>query len=793
MEDSEITPAPAGPKRERFRKERFTFDKETIAKRVCEFFTSDTNDRREAIYAHLQRYAKYRMWTEGQGGPWEGSSDAAIPDMMTHSLKVQDTLHNAVMSSRPSVIAKGVNKASKEKETTVNQLLDFQMFVENKGENIVSDMVDNFVNCPVVTVFVPWVREKREGHEVHTLPPIPENQTPEEYFAQYLSAVYKTKFFKKKDKNGWVWDVSDDGDEWFQVDFWTADKSIEMDATKKLEVFDGPCPRVVPFEDLLAPGRCENLQIPSPSNPRGAAHVVMLDYPTLDEIRRLKKSGYYDLLTDEDMLKLERSENDNMTGQETQEQLDTLQGTASTESQNNTEKTPGHKTLTRMTCFDIFDINGDGVDEDVIWWVIREGEILMRARELTQVYPSVPPRRPFAESSFVPVPGRRLGISLLEQMEGLHDMIKQFADQTIDGGTIANVPFFFYRSTGNMRPETIRMAPGDGYPLANPKDDVVFPQFPQQGSAFGFNLMTMFGQMEERLTNIGDLQLGRVPQGKSSALRTVRGMNAVMGQGEARPERTLRRFFMCLSELYAQMHALNETFLPRDKQYRITGVTKPNEDPFRTVKDPREIRGRYTFDFLANALNTSKEAVQEALDSLMAIYINPMTIQMGLIDAEGAYQLLRDAGKARGQDPDKYLKPPSPDSSIPKLFAEEVLNLILNGVIPEARPAEPAVEHMQKLMDFTGTDQFGFLTPAKVEVFKGYLVQLRQRIQQEMQQQAMMAAASQFQGMAGGGQGVPGPQGTAPIDMGQAPLQRNELMDESLPSAGGGGNQGVVQ
>jgi hypothetical protein len=196
-------------------------------------------------------------------------------------------------------------------------------------------------------------------------------------------------------------------------------------------------------------------------------------------------------------------------------------------------------------------------------------------------------------------------------------VIKQFADQTIDRGTLTNVPFGFYRASVNMRPETIRMWPGEGYPLADPKNDVVFPQLAQDGNAFGFNLITMFGQMEERLTNIGDLQLGRVPQGKSSALRTVRGMQAVLGQGDARPERILRRFMTWLAEVYAQMHELNQVFLPREKQYRVFGVASQNEDPYRAVEDPSAIRGRFQFDFSANAMNTSKEAMQGRSTSSM--------------------------------------------------------------------------------------------------------------------------------------------------------------------------------
>jgi hypothetical protein len=173
---------------------------------------------------------------------------------------------------------------------------------------------------------------------------------------------------------------------------------------------------------------------------------------------------------------------------------------------------------------------------------------------------------------------------------------------------------------------------------------------------------------------------------------------------------------------------------------------------------------------------------------LMGMFFNPLAIQMGVMKPDGMYQMLRDAAKARGQDGDKYLTPPTPESNLPKMYAEEVITMILAGNHPECRPAEASpMDHLKKLMDFASSDEFGFLTQPQVTIFKAYLVQLKQHMQADAQQQAMMAAAQQFQqGQQGGG--VPGPQGSAPIDTSQAPLQKNELRDESLPSAGGGGN-----
>src|SRR3990167_11254653 len=98
------------PKRKRPRPSPVTADRAAVALRVVDFYSKDVQDRSFDIEARLQRWAKFRMWREGREGPWEGSSDAAVPDMMTASLRTQDTIHNAVMNQRPAVVSKAVQK-----------------------------------------------------------------------------------------------------------------------------------------------------------------------------------------------------------------------------------------------------------------------------------------------------------------------------------------------------------------------------------------------------------------------------------------------------------------------------------------------------------------------------------------------------------------------------------------------------------------------------------------------------------------------------------------------------------
>lgn len=785
--------APAAPvrlRRSRPRVDSFQVDHEEIVNRVIKFYNDDNQDRIDEIDARLQRYAKYRMWTEGKDWPWENATDSAIPDMMTASMRLQDTLHNAVMSQRPPVMAKATKKVDQEKEKTVDHLIDYQMFVEQPGEETIGTLAHDFVNEGFFTAYVPWVKESRHVIDVFVLPAIPPEATPEVYFRTYLEGLYPRGGLSPS-KEGWDWTITPqeqigkskpkkDRASFFTKDNGEVEAEIERDVIR----YDGPRISAIDVQDLTHPARCENLQIPGPSNPLGASHCTLRSFPSLDEIKRLRSSGFYDLLTEEHETKLGIARMDRQY-QQREEQKDVMQGQS--EQHEVKPEAVSHQKLTRLMCFDCYDVDGDGLDEDVIWWVILETKTLLKAKYLTEMFPSNPPMRPFAEAHLFPVPGRRYSIGLLEMQEGIHDLMKQFFDQGGDAGTIANAPFGFYRAASNMRPEVIRMWPGELYPLADPKNDVVFPQLGNQNQSFTFNMVALLTQMEEKLTNIGELQLGRVPQGKSSALRTVAGMQTVLSQGDARPERVLRRFFIGLTQIWRIVHGLNQAFLPKNKQYLISGFKEPVNDPYGSIESRDKIAGSFMFDFSANALNTSKEAMQGAIQDLIGLYVTPLAIQLGIIKPEGVYRLFRDAGRARGQDPDKYLSAPTPGAMLPPILFEEALDAILSGHLPEGTPAEGTAAHLQKLQEFANSDSFGLLDEQHIPLFRAYYEKLAQQAFAEQQQQALLQSAQQMQQ----GQqqpGLPGPAAGPQAPQAPAQLQGNELHDETLPGAGGGAN-----
>ncbi len=786
MPDLSLALDDAGVKRKRRRVESLSIDKEVIANRIHKFYTDDTTDRAGDIDNRLQRYAKMRMWTSRKDAPWEDASDAAVPDILTHSLRVQDTLHNAVMSMRPAIVSKAITgKEDMDKQDKVDNLIDFQVFVENNGEKMVGDCADAFVNDGVMTIYVPWVREERDVTDIRLFDPIPEESVPIVYFKELLLAEYPEGDLYKRDTDGWEWEV-EEGDLTTRVSFFTRyDDKVEMLVRKRSRVFDGPCPMVLDYEDVIHPPGVENLQAPGPSNPNGSTHVIIKSYPTLDEIRRLAKKDmngkrFYDMISDEELEKLAAySSGRSLDNQQLKLQQDRMQGVTDTR----TAEVASHRELTRLMCFDMFDIDGDGLDEDVIFWMILETKTLLKAVHLTEMFPSDPPRRPFAEASFIPIRGRRSGISLPELMEGSHDLLKQIYDQVVDGGTWGMLPFGFYRPQSSMKPEVIRTSPGELYPLNDPKNDIYFPNMPSQNQSFGLNMMTIIGQQEDKLAMQSEMSFGRVPKGQASALRTAEGQQMLMAQGEARPERILRRFFMGLCEMWAQIHELNQRFLPEGKKYRISGVTPKEKDPYNEIKQTKEITGRFQFDFHANVLNSSKQALQASLQNLLGVLMSPLTFQMGMVTPENAYNLLRDYTKAWGQDADRYLTPPQPGLDQPGILAEEAIHAILIHEHPNGRPLEGAQAHLQKLIAFMQSDDFGYLDQTGVQMFQEYAMSIRELALQEMQQQML----AQMAGQMAGGMPAPAPPGMSkPMpNMANAPVNGGEVIDESLPSAKG--------
>jgi hypothetical protein len=788
------------PRDRRYSQER----KNKIVQRVLDCYRRDEQDRAEDQDRRLERYAKIRGWTESDdGSPWPNSSNIALPDIARACEETQDTLVNAALATRPTVIAHALDKRGVDRERTLSQMLDTQFYEEQGGEQALHEMAQVFTEEGSFVTFVPWVEEHRGIVDRASYDPIPENEIPVRYFKTLMNNRFPPGEWEhyQRGEDGWSYRVQKGRESRF-VEFFTKNEpmgdsvnvpdDVEMVVTYDATVFKGPKVIVMDYEDVLTPARSANLQIPGPSNPRGATHVILRDQPTMDEIRRLVKQGWYDLAKMSDIDALDG--HSDLDDAEEKKQKDVMQGIDKPRE----AKDFMHRDFTRLTCFDIFDFEDGQGSVDMVWTVLVEPQLLLKASRLTELYP-VPdgsrPMRPLAEASYLPVKGWRQGRSLPELMEGMHDYIKSIWDQMKDGADMSLTPFFFYQPSSEMNPEISSVSPGEGYPMENPSQNIFFPNINTQGQAFGLNMITMASQMQEKLTVLGDIQQGRVPAGRSSAFRTTGNLQALLAQGEARPERVLRRFFMGVTSVFRLMHRLNQFYLPKEKQFRFVGVLEPNEDPYKAMSREEIRNSRFDFTFEANVQNASLLAKQQALQQAASVILNPLSIQMGFVTPEDAYRLTRDLARTSASDVDQYLTPPSPVSTRRKITAEGALTAILHNEIPQGLPLEGAQQHLgtiEKLLDMQQRGGDGItvvlketLSPGQAAILSEYLKDLSEVIQAELEQEQRTEAAKQS---IAGGQQQPGAQPGA-ADTTAPPVQANELIDESLPTAGGGAVQ----
>ena len=641
---------------------------EKTVKNLIKIYRDNLEDRAIWTEQRIQRTAKYRGWRETKSFPWPDASNQHLPIIMTDVQRTEDTLHNAVLSTHPVMNAKGASPEFEPKEKTIDNLIDHQVFVENQGEQRIGNLISSFCQDGMWVAYCPYIREKQKTTRTYNIEYPGANISWDAHIMQSLAEYYPKAIILPGSRAPWNWVLREDNPLTgktveYKVEVYQECKDhdqVQLVCHHNDAVFDGPALIPIELEDIVVPTRAENLQPRTMSNPTGASHVIMVDYPSKDEIKRLYKSGFYDEMTAEDLEKLEAVTLDPTQASSTDPQSQKLLQDDLSGAQLSPHGTDDKASVnvTRLTFFGREDLDGDGLEEEVVYWLIESPQILLRVRYLTEVFPVFPMRRPFAMAKYIPVNGQFYAIGLIELMESGYDIIKKTFDQMIDNGDVANTPWGFYRPMSGIRPEKIRMGPGDLYPTNSPKDDVYYPQLPQGSGVFGQNIITMVSQILDQVTLVGSLQLGGVPQGKSSALRTTSNMQALLQQGDARPERVLRRFFSGLVEIWQQFHELNQIFLPKEKSFRIMRGQTPNTNPYIKLDDKSQISGRFLFDFTASILNTNRALASAALESMLAGLINPLMLQMQIVTPENAYNLVRDWIKTKGQEPASYITAP---------------------------------------------------------------------------------------------------------------------------------------
>ena len=338
-----------------------------------------------------------------------------------------------------------------------------------------------------------------------------------------------------------------------------------------------------------------------------------------------------------------------------------------------------------VLCYATYDIDQDGFDEEIVVWFHPGSRTVLRWTYLDRITKTG--RRPIYKTDFIIRPGRNYALGLLELLHSLNVEVDAIHNQRVDFGTLSNMPFFFYRAMSTLPNQEITISPGKGIPVDDPNSDVFFPQI-KGGTAWGFQEENLLFQIINRVSAIGDLNLG-IPPDNSEAVRSQGQMLAVLNEGNAQLDIPLRRVQDTMSEVYSDIHQMLVERLPNGFKHVVIGEddtvirNKQGQVVEQTYSDPRkEIAGRVHFFIQANSTAGSKALMRSNRIQLFQQLLNPINLQFGIVGPEEIYEMNKALLDVSDEvDVKRFLRKPE---NVPKpLSLTEEIGMLQQGLMPE--------------------------------------------------------------------------------------------------------------
>ncbi len=435
-------------------------------------------------------------------------------------------------------------------------------------------------------------------------------------------------------------------------------KDIEEEEEVVKEVFNGPMLEFVPNEDVLIVG--------GNGDPQEADEVVHSSYMTASQLWQLVDQGIFKKEAVEETIKGgETRKSGDITQSIKMQQMDSS-GFGMLDSEIDH---PRYQVLERYARIDV---DGSGIASDVILWVAKESEQILRATYLYRTNKTG--LRPFFKIDFHKRHGMDVGIGLPELLYTLQREIDAAHNMKIDFGLISSMPFGFFRATSSLSDERMPLEPGVLIPLDNPQTDVFFPQLGNRSVFNAQEEQALYNQIE-RMTSISDISLGIV--GGQGAARTATGARALLGESNANLDVYLRRMNRGWKRALVYLFHMLQDKVPAGFQFRILG--DDGSMYWEEVKDPKILQGMYDFELEGASANSNKQIQIEQAGQVLQTIANPLFMQMGIVNPLNVYNAIKNAFQVQGvKDFSKFITKPQGLSRI--YTPEELANATLSGV-----------------------------------------------------------------------------------------------------------------
>ncbi len=366
--------------------------------------------------------------------------------------------------------------------------------------------------------------------------------------------------------------------------------------------------------------------------------------------------------------------------------------------------------------------------KEIVAWVHKATKKVLGWTYLHRISPGG--IRPIFKADFIKFPDRQNGIGVAELIYEEQRYDQAVTNMRLDNGMLASIPMFAYRQSSGLKPQKMRVKPGEGIPVDD-VNDMKMMQFPfLQG--FGYQEAAMMEGKAEGLLALSDIQLGRAPE-KVGALRNATGSNMLAAEAGIQLQIHFDRLARCMNRLLQFLFRLSRERMPQTLYYRVTGE---RGEPIFGKVNRDDLKGEYDFKIAVDVLGQSQVEKQQQSVLLMQTMINPAFMQTGVVAPDNIYNLLKNFLKAHkmGRIDDYITKP---QGYADKISASERLYRLSFGLFNNP-PVEETVrldeDHAGALAaydKFEQSDLFGLLSQEALSA----LTRLREKHMQLQQAQ----------------------------------------------------------
>lgn len=377
--------------------------------------------------------------------------------------------------------------------------------------------------------------------------------------------------------------------------------------------------------------------------------------------------------------------------------------------------------------------------------------------------------------------GRRAGIGMVSFLDSIQKAYDVIFNQYIFGTMQSNNPFGFFKPTGNMRNEPIKIENGYLYPSSDPGSVNMIVLPPPNASMQ--NVIQLLMQWAQLLFGISDYSAG--VQSSIDQNAPARKAQIIVEQGNVRLNMIIKRKLDTLKDICFRWYLLYRDNMPKGKYMRIVGDNENDPWKFEPISiEDFKLKSFPDFELTGNILSSNKQLqANQALSLYQVMIANPFFSPQTKDGLQALHSLtkwlidkLDDTGVSR-------FMPKMPGDSIET--PEEENARFMQGDNGNPTETDDHMVHIKKHMEFMQNTMIpDEIKPNMAKHITAHVEMLRQQLTQQAVMQMLAQHSPQVPGGMNGQPQAPQQQpGPAPAGM------PNSVLPQQMPGSNSSGSR----